>query len=489
MKKTLLSIFSGLILISAIAQKKPGTYWKTIGGLKAGINNSNIRFGDNTPKGSTSDAWKYGFVGGFWASMPLGGDKASFQPELVYSGMGGNATFPGSLSQYTTYSHYNLKSGYLSIPLLFKYHHKNLLAFYAGPQFSFLMSGKADVTKNNTTTNVDMKDSMNKTDIALVGGIQLFPRSKVHVDLRYIYGVTNFWENKTGSYFNQAFQLTVGVRLFGKKITVAPADTDNDGIYDKDDKCPTIPGVLEYQGCPIPDTDGDGINDKEDKCPTVPGVLEYHGCPIPDTDGDGINDKEDKCPTVAGVKEYQGCPIPDTDGDGINDKDDKCPTVPGVVEYQGCPIPDTDGDGINDKEDKCPALFGTKENQGCPDIKNEIKKTVDYAANNILFATAKYTLLSKSFKGLNEVVEILKENPAMYLKIDGHTDYVGNDEYNHTLSHNRAAAVKAYFISKGIDESRITSAGHGETMPVADNKTASGRQKNRRVEMKLSYYW
>ena len=59
----------------------------------------------------------------------------------------------------------------------------------------------------------------------------------------------------------------------------------------------------------------------------------------------------------------------------------------------------------------------------------------------------------------------------MYLKIDGHTDYVGNDEYNHTLSHNRAAAVKDYFISKGIAENRLTSAGHGETMPIADNKT------------------
>ena len=238
---------------------------------------------------------------------------------------------------------------------------------------------------------------------------------------------------------------------------------------------------------PPVDTDGDGITDDKDKCPTVPGVLRYEGCPVPDTDKDGINDDDDKCPTVPGFARYQGCPIPDTDKDGINDEEDKCPTVPGVARYQGCPVPDTDGDGVNDEEDKCPTIPGPKENQGCPLITEEVKKKVDYAANNILFVTASYKLLSKSYKGLDEVVKILKENPDMNLAIDGHTDNVGNDEFNQKLSNNRAAAVKRYFISKGIEESRITSAGHGRTMPIADNKTAAGRQKNRRVEMKLSY--
>jgi OmpA-OmpF porin, OOP family len=235
------------------------------------------------------------------------------------------------------------------------------------------------------------------------------------------------------------------------------------------------------------DTDGDGITDDKDKCPTVPGVLRYDGCPVPDTDKDGINDDDDKCPTVPGFARYQGCPIPDTDKDGINDEEDKCPTVPGVARYQGCPVPDTDGDGLNDEEDKCPNLAGPKENQGCPLVAEEVKKKVDYAANNILFVTASSKLLSKSFKGLDEVVKILKDNPDMNLAIDGHTDNIGSDEFNQKLSEGRAAAVKKYFISKGIDESRITSAGHGETMPIADNNTAAGRQKNRRVEMKLSY--
>jgi len=239
---------------------------------------------------------------------------------------------------------------------------------------------------------------------------------------------------------------------------------------------------------PPADTDGDGIPDDKDKCPTVKGLAKYEGCPIPDTDKDGINDEEDKCPTVPGVARYQGCPIPDTDKDGINDEEDKCPTVSGVARYQGCPVPDTDGDGVNDEEDKCPKLAGPKENQGCPVINDEVKKIVTYAANNIYFVTGSYKLLSKSNKGLDEVVAIMKKNPDMKLAIDGHTDDVGSNEMNQRLSDNRAGTVKAYFVSQGVEESRLTAVGHGETMPVVDNKTAANRQKNRRVEMKLSYF-
>ena len=249
------------------------------------------------------------------------------------------------------------------------------------------------------------------------------------------------------------------------------------------------PKVIAPPPPPPPvDTDGDGITDDKDKCPTEKGLAKYDGCPIPDTDKDGINDEEDKCPTVPGFAKYQGCPIPDTDKDGINDEEDKCPTVAGVARYQGCPVPDTDNDGVNDEEDKCPNLAGPRDNQGCPVINEEVRKKVDYAANNILFVTGSAKLQSKSNKGLNEVVKILQDNPDMRLAIDGHTDNVGSDEKNQQLSDDRAASVKAYFVSKGIDESRIVSAGHGETQPLADNKTAAGRAKNRRVEMKLSYF-
>jgi len=167
---------------------------------------------------------------------------------------------------------------------------------------------------------------------------------------------------------------------------------------------------------------------------------------------------------------------------------DKCLTVPGLARYQGCPIPDTDGDGVNDEEDKCINDKGPASNFGCPVISEEIIKRIKIAAQNIFFETAKSTLLPKSFPKLNDVVSILQDNPSFRLTIDGHTDFVGNDAYNQTLSEQRAASVRAYLISKGIAESSITSFGYGESRPVADNNTANGRAKNRRVEMTLRNY-
>lgn len=238
---------------------------------------------------------------------------------------------------------------------------------------------------------------------------------------------------------------------------------------------------------PPSDRDGDGIIDANDQCPDVPGLAKYNGCPIPDTDKDGINDEEDKCPQVPGTARYNGCPVPDSDKDGINDEEDKCPQVPGVARYQGCPVPDSDNDGVNDEEDKCPNLAGTRENNGCPEVKQEIVNRVNYAAKNIFFATGSARLLSTSNKALNEIAKIMKDDPNLKLDIDGHTDNVGKDESNMTLSQNRANSVKAYLVKQGVDESRLNATGYGETQPIADNKTAAGRAKNRRVEMKLGY--
>ena len=235
------------------------------------------------------------------------------------------------------------------------------------------------------------------------------------------------------------------------------------------------------------DTDGDGIIDDNDKCPDVPGVEKYEGCPVPDTDKDGINDDEDKCPTEPGIAKYNGCPIPDADGDGVNDEEDKCPSVAGVARYEGCPVPDFDGDGVNDEEDKCPQVAGIAANKGCPAIEEAVIEKVNYAAQNILFVTGKYTLQSSSNKGLDEVAKLLNESPDLKITIAGHTDNVGDEARNQTLSENRANTVKQYFIKKGINESRITANGFGEGQPIADNKTAAGRTKNRRVELTIGY--
>ncbi|MEO6905803.1 MAG: OmpA family protein [Ginsengibacter sp.] len=236
----------------------------------------------------------------------------------------------------------------------------------------------------------------------------------------------------------------------------------------------------------VTDRDHDGVVDSLDRCPDVAGLAALKGCP--DKDGDGIADIDDKCPDVAGVSKYQGCPIPDTDGDGINDDEDKCPTVAGVARYQGCPIPDTDKDGVNDEEDKCPTQVGPASNFGCPVIDVVIVEKVNKAARNIFFQTGSAKLLAKSYKSLKEVAKILKDNPSYKIDVDGHTDNVGADEMNQKLSESRASSVKQYLIGNGIEESRITATGYGETKPIADNKTSAGRAKNRRVEMHLRNY-
>ena len=256
-------------------------------------------------------------------------------------------------------------------------------------------------------------------------------------------------------------------------------DRDKDGIADNEDQCPDVAGVASAKGCP--DKDGDGITDKDDACPDVKGVAAFKGCP--DTDGDGVQDSEDKCPTVTGLKTLNGCP--DKDGDGIADKDDACPDVKGLASLNGCP--DTDGDGVADKDDKCPTVVGTIANKGCPEVSDKAKQVFEKALTGIQFETGKDVIKPSSYGVLNNVAEIMQENPSYKLKIEGHTDDQGDDVKNKILSQKRAEAVLKYLESKKVEANRMTAEGFGEERPIADNKTAAGRAKNRRVEFKVDY--
>lgn len=256
-------------------------------------------------------------------------------------------------------------------------------------------------------------------------------------------------------------------------------DADKDGVADAEDQCPNEAGVISLNGCP--DTDGDGIIDSKDKCPNVKGVLAFEGCP--DTDGDGIQDSEDKCPNVAGVKEFMGCP--DTDGDGIQDSEDQCVDKKGPASTRGCP--DTDNDGIHDGIDRCPTIAGVKENGGCPAVKKEVTQLFQKALQGIQFETGKSTIKKQSNGILDAVVKVMKENPDYNLSISGHTDDVGDDQSNMTLSKDRADAVARYLITKGVDPTRVTTFGYGESKPVDTNKTAAGRYRNRRVELQVEF--
>lgn len=283
-------------------------------------------------------------------------------------------------------------------------------------------------------------------------------------------------------------------------------DTDGDGILDKNDECPEVAGTLENGGCPdtdgdgvidkldacptevgtavlggCPDTDGDGVADKDDTCPKVKGLVALKGCP--DTDGDGIADNEDACPEIAGVAEFNGCV--DTDKDGIADNLDTCPKVAGSKEMNGCP--DTDKDGIADNLDKCPTVAGIAANKGCPEIKKEDAKVMEMAMKGLFFESGSARIKASSLKVLDNIAKVMNANKAYNLMIEGHTDASGDEAKNLILSKDRAKAAKDYLIAKGIDASRLTSEGYGITKPVADNNTAAGRAKNRRVEFNIKF--
>ena len=260
-------------------------------------------------------------------------------------------------------------------------------------------------------------------------------------------------------------------------------DKDKDSITDLKDECPDVYGLKAFNGCP--DTDKDGIKDSEDACPNVLGPKENAGCP--DTDNDGTLDYLDNCVTIAGPKENAGCPWPDSDSDGLLDKDDKCPTIRGPKENLGCPYIDSDKDGILDKDDNCPTVFGVKENAGCPKIEAAAQEIIKTAFEHLEFIAGKAEIKEASNTSLNDLAALLIKKPEWKLQIAGHTDNVGSDQANLILSKKRAEAVKTYLISKGVEASRITALYFGKTKPVASNDTEEGRQKNRRVEMKIVF--
>ncbi len=283
-----------------------------------------------------------------------------------------------------------------------------------------------------------------------------------------------FEDYETGNYPPTHFQHSAGLTFaFGGK------DTDGDGVYDKDDECPEVPGLEEFNGCP--DTDGDGITDAKDDCPDTAGTAEFNGCP--DTDGDGVPDPKDECPTEAGLAELNGCP--DADGDGIADGKDGCPNEAGPAANNGCPYQDKDGDGVLDKDDNCPDVAGTVANNGCPEVTEEVQKTLNEYAKTILFDSGKSSIKSESNKVLGDIIAILKEYPNAKFTVEGHTDSVGSAKLNQRLSDSRANAVKTYLTENGIDQFRLSAVGYGEDRPIASNKTRAGRSENRRVEINL----
>jgi len=176
--------------------------------------------------------------------------------------------------------------------------------------------------------------------------------------------------------------------------------------------------------------------------------------------------------------------VADGDNDGVPDSIDRCPGTPEntLVDQYGCTL-DTDGDGVPDETDQC---WDTPPNTevdvtGCaiPVIPEIIELSgVNFRSNSDM-------LLDGANTSLNAAAQILLDNPALVVEVAGHTDDVGDENYNGSLSLARALTVRDYMVGLGVDPARITARGYGESEPVASNETADGRATNRRVELRV----
>ena len=313
-------------------------------------------------------------------------------------------------------------------------------------------------------------------------------------------GICDPWvtEKKMGYYFEKAAE----DKEIAKKWFI---EKSCKGI----DKCPTESGPANNEGCPLgePDTDGDGLCDA---WVTEKKMLDQF---------DDICKGIDQCPTEAGPEWAKGCPMdnPDVDNDSLcaswvfeksmhdQFKDlcptktpDRCPTENGPAWNKGCPFdddPDPDGDGacsewVATKKlqkqfanvctgiDRCPDEPGA-DGHGCP-VQAPEKLT------GVTFKSGKATLESNAktvLKGVAKKLTTEDRYKELNIVIQGHTDNVGKSAKNQKLSLDRAKAVMNLLIKSGVDKKRIKAVGCGDTAPVADNKTADGREENRRIEM------
>lgn len=255
----------------------------------------------------------------------------------------------------------------------------------------------------------------------------------------------------------------------------------------------------------LSDRDGDGIIDDDDACPDDPedkdGFEDLDGCPEPDNDRDGIPDVSDRCPEIPEDKDQfedlDGCPEEDNDQDGILDPKDRCPNVPedkdGFQDDDGCPEPDNDRDGIADKKDRCPedkeVINGIDDEDGCPDEGDahvEVtaeKVTID---QKIMFDFDSAKIRPESFGILNQVALVLQANMQLRrIRVEGHCDERGDDDYNLLLSQQRSESVMEYLIGRGVDAARLEAVGYGEQKPIIEAHTEEAWEENRRVEFTI----
>lgn len=205
-----------------------------------------------------------------------------------------------------------------------------------------------------------------------------------------------------------------------------------------------------------------------------------------DSDNDGVPDTRDQCPntTAGAVVDSTGCE-PDADRDGVADVRDDCPNTPAgaEVDARGCEL-DSDKDGVANSRDLCPNTTPGAEvdSSGCEGV----VETIETFEIEVRFPTNSSVIGNAYDDEISRVADFLEENPETIVEIAGHTDSIGEADYNQFLSQRRAEAVAERLTGPlGVDPERVNAIGYGEEAPVASNDTAEGRAENRRVEARI----
>lgn len=291
------------------------------------------------------------------------------------------------------------------------------------------------------------------------------------------YGVGKHWEVRENT---RVITEITGYRDFGQGYNEYSAKLGMAYIFGQSSAAPVRK-----------DTDGDGVYDAVDRCPNSPAgtQVDATGCSV-DTDKDGVLNSVDQCPnTPAGVTvSANGCEIKDTDKDGVLDINDSCPNTPAgtVVNAKGCAVDlDKDGDGVLDSKDKClnTAITDKVSADGCSIL---IEKEVSVALD-VLFANNSSLIENPDSAKIVEFVDFMKRFGNTTAIVEGHSSSVGSSEYNQFLSQKRADSVKRMLVTKyGIDASRLTASGYGETQLKDTANTTAAHKANRRIEIKVS---
>jgi len=219
---------------------------------------------------------------------------------------------------------------------------------------------------------------------------------------------------------------------------------------------------------------------------------------LTDSDNDGVADRQDACPSEPRGPnpdpQRTGCPDGDDDKDGVPNGVDRCRQQafganPDPV-AMGCPLADRDRDMVPDLYDRCPDTAGAPDPEapknGCPGLvqiaRGEIK-----ISQPVLFAPGKDVISKSSLPILKAVASALKASPGIKkVSIEGHTATTQDaPEQSLQLSQSRAESVRLWLSQNGVEADRLEIKGFGDTRPLASNKTAKGRAQNQRIELMI----